>query len=539
MRKHLTENRVIAWAAALSVAVWTMHSLLWWVHLEGDAPLYPILSLKVLEGRQYLMTEGQAHGGTLLIYLRAALFKLFGVSHFIGFFVNGAFVAAGVALWTRFAARYAGLTGALVTGTLAAIATERFARAACTDYFAFTALSSGLMLNLALDFARKPRVSARDAALAGALTGFSWYICRFSALYLLAAAGFYLAALPPERRALFVPSRRELFRGALNRLLAVATVVLAALSVVAFFTNDSFLGINAESNLKVAVALALATWLRHRFPVVLSALPRLAAAAGGFLVGYAPELLFKILVGTKDRATGLVRWRDLEPMLPEIPSRLGINFSFYYPLTLGLVSAACALALLCLGARRKGFLPVLAPVVLAFGAWVSIHTYMHLSPQYFFPVFLPAYLAAGFAVERSRFPRFALALSAIMLAVGVADLARNATEPNAIAEARVLERLHDWSARYGVTEGFGHMASNYNVMWAGKGWPFLMRSPLLGGDERFRGDQERVKNDARVFYLHQDSDREDLEVPPGYTVLEKASLGHGFDAFVLEKRNGT
>lgn len=533
----ISEHLLLLGTALLGLLVWVSNSVFWWTHLEGDAPLYPIITLEVLKGHHYLMTEGQAHGGTLLIYVRAALFWLFGVSHFLGFFVNGLFATAGAVLWARFAKRQWGLKAGVVMGLLGAVATERFARSACTDYFVFTLFSSGLMLNFAEAESRQLVVRRKAALLAGLLIGFSWYICRFSALYLVAAMLFYLSAIEPTRRRLWVPSWRELTSTNLDRTLLYIIPSGFALSVLAFFTDDRFLGVNAESNLKVFIALSLLVWFRHRWRCVFSSFVNILLVGAGIGIGLIPEFCFKAFVGTKDRVTGLVRWSDIHAYSSEILPRIGENFSFYHQRSLGYVAAACGVALLALGLGQKRHWLVVAPVLLCLGAWLTIHTYMHLPSQYFFPVFFPLYLSAAFAVAKSRFPKTALALTTVLFGIGALDIATNAFVPNAIRESGVIESLDAWRAQYHLgTEGFGQMTSNYDIMWASKGNYFL---PQFDLDSRFLERQAQVHQLERVLFVYSDTDRYALQLPPGYNVLDHKELPHGFKIFVLEKNHGT
>src|SRR4051794_11690358 len=73
---------IICGTFALSALVWALISMHWYAILDGDAALYSLMSLDVLGGHHHLYTVGQSHGGTPLVYLRAALFALFGPSHF-------------------------------------------------------------------------------------------------------------------------------------------------------------------------------------------------------------------------------------------------------------------------------------------------------------------------------------------------------------------------------------------------------------------------------------------------------------------------
>lgn len=530
----LSDRAILLITTIAGLATWTLHSIFWWAHLEGDAPLYPFLSVRVLEGQHFLMTEGQAHGGTLLIYLRAALFKIFGVSHFIGFFVNGIFATAGAVLWSRFALKYSGKTAALVMGLLGAVATERFARSACTDYFVFTLFSSGLMLCFAEAMARKPQITRRDALAAGLLIGFSWYICRFSAMYLVAAFVFFLAMVPEARRFYWVPRASELWNGLANKALVTVTAIGLGLSAIAFFANDQFLGINAESNLKIFIVVGALTWLKLRFRQALGALSHGALLLVGALITLSPEIAFKRIVAVKDRSTGLVRWRDLEPLVKEIPVRIGENFAFYHPSSWGIVAAVCGFALVALLCGKRRYFPVVLPVVMTLAAWLCIHTYMHLPTQYFFPVFFPLYLAAGIAVAESRFRKTAIALTAVVFAVGLIDNLTNAVTPNVIARSQVIEKIEETKAKWNISHdsGFGMMPSNYNIMWAAKGKYFF---PKTRDDERFQAEQKLVWDLPRVLYVHHEKDRHPPTLPSGYEVLEELRLNDGFRLWALEK----
>src|SRR5262245_44243966 len=139
------ERFVILGTLAATLLVWVFQALNWHALLDGDAALYSLMSLDALDGRHLLYTAGQSHGGTIpLVYLRAGLFKIFGVSHFLGFFINGVVVAGAAALWARFAFRLSGPVAGLVTGLLCAVGSQVLAQYSLTDYYAFSLFLGGV-----------------------------------------------------------------------------------------------------------------------------------------------------------------------------------------------------------------------------------------------------------------------------------------------------------------------------------------------------------------------------------------------------------
>lgn len=281
---------ILVAAFGLTLLVWTLECTHWWVHLEGDNPLYTIMSLEVLKGHQFLMTAGQSHGGTLLVYIRAGLFWLFGVSQFTGFFLNGFVVAVAVVLWARIALLTAGPVAALVMAVLGAVSTECAVRVSCTDYYALSLVMGGLMLNVAHALASDRKISLKEIFGLGFLIAFSWYVCRLTALYMVPAVIFYLTLTSARRRALLLPARRELKKKS-SRVLVIAFSVASVLVVLAYLTSDRFMGVNAESTLKIALLLAFMIWLKHRWRLfILYPANWLVFIIGAFL-GYLPAHL--------------------------------------------------------------------------------------------------------------------------------------------------------------------------------------------------------------------------------------------------------
>lgn len=530
-------SRSIIWGCTiLSLLVWAHYASVWWVHLEGDSPLYPMMSMRVLEGKHFIMTAGQSHGGTLLVYLRALLYKLFGVSQFLGFYVNGMAMALGVMLWTRFACRISGNFGGAITGILCAVGNERLVRAACTDYFAITMVTSGLMLNFSEFLSRKFEISRRDSFFIGFLLGISWYLCRFSALYAVSAFFFFAWLSPSVRSRLFIPSKSEFRKSVIGRLLSITLCIGLFLTVMGFFTSDRFLGVNAEANLKFTVILGAVTIFWFRWRAIIPAIDKILLVAAGAVIGLTPELYYKWFVPhNPDRVTGLVRWNDIEAMLTEIPYRIGIMFSFYSPTKWGEIAAISVLGIFFLGyfsEKKERYIPILLQFLIALGAWFSVHTYMHMASQYFFIAMFPIYLGAGFAARRSRFRAIALILSCIILGCGLFDIKNNLASANIYEESKIAELLDQWKTKWGVTSGFGQLDSDYNVMFATNGKVIL---PYARGDERFPDWQDAVRKLNRILYLYHPNDRQPPWNHDGYIVLDKMELKHGFQIVVLEK----
>jgi hypothetical protein len=235
--------------------------------------------------------------------------------------------------------------------------------------------------------------------------------------------------------------------------------------------------------------------------------------------------------------TGLVRWPDIQAVGMGVFDRIGVNFSFYDPRGLGLFAAASAAAVLLTGAlvrpaERHRFAGVAALVGVTLAAWLGVHTYMHLAAQYFFVVMFPVYLAAGFAVGRSRLPGVALVLSAVILTAGLVDVGHNLIGVNEYQDSGLGPLLSGWREKWGVSEGFGHLNSNYNVMWAVEG---AVRLPSMEEEERFKDWQAAEWSRRRILYVHQAQDRQPLWSHPGYRTLDKVALPYGFEAMVLEK----
>ncbi|MBI3541987.1 MAG: hypothetical protein HY075_01750, partial [Deltaproteobacteria bacterium] len=340
-----SERPILVAVVALVLGVWVVQATHWNSLLDADSALYSLMSTQVLKGYHYVYTCGQAHGGTPLVYLRALLFRLFGASHFLGFYVNGAMVAVAAALWARFAFRLAGPVAALVTGTLAAVGSQIFAQYSLTDYYVLSLVAGGLMLDAAWVLARRERIATRSLFWLGLLGGFSFYVCRFTPLYALLAFAYFLAHTDAVRRASWLPTLTDLkrarhARGWLTKLLVVAFVVNSILFFPAFLTDDRFLGINAESTLKLSFKLLAALWFVHRWPLAVRAPLRVLTFAAGAVLGFSPHFLFlKLHPEINDRLTGLVRWSDLAPKLPKILDLVGADFSRSAPLTIGLAGA--------------------------------------------------------------------------------------------------------------------------------------------------------------------------------------------------------
>ncbi|MEW6056689.1 MAG: hypothetical protein AB1540_08745 [Bdellovibrionota bacterium] len=526
---------ILATSFVLSLMVWLIHSMHWWVHLEGDNPLYSVMSMEVLRGKHFFVTAGQVHGGTPLVYLRAFLFSIFGISTFLGFFVSGVVIALSVVLWARFAFLVAGPVAGWVMGVLGAIGTEGFVRPALTDYYGVSLLTGGLLLNAALALAKRPSFTFRSSFLIGLLAGFAIYICRFSFLYILSAALFFFALIPASRRNELFPTgikKSDL----LGRVLFYASIAGLLLSIVAFFVSDRFLGINAEKTLKYSVVGFAVAWLSQRWKLVLKKAPMLLLAGLGFILGLLPELAYRLThPAHADRVTGLVRWGDIASLLGQLPFRIGFNFSFYHPLTLGLFAVFCWLVVLGLGwysKRRLLYAAAFISAILPIGAWFGIHTYMYLVVQYFFPAFFPLYLALAIAVALSKSQKLAAAFVVPVALIGLSDVILNTRQPNPFQESRILERLQEWQDKYDVKMGFGHYPSNYNLMFAAEGrW----KIPFFEADERFPGFQDEVRREKRIFYIRKDGDRREPLDISRYRVLDQARLSHGFEIKVLEK----
>ena len=222
MSKKNTERMLLVLGIFLTLAVWIVHASYWWVHLEGDNPLFPLMSIQILKGHHFLVTAGQAHGGTYLAYVRALLFFCFGVSHFLGIYINGIVIAVAVALWARFVYRVAGTTSALVFIVLSGIGNEMFVRLSATDYYALSLVCGGLLLNTSEYFSRQKAHSLKHWFLAGILLGTSLYICRFTMLYFLVAALFFFVLCDDSIRKKTLPTMRELLKPLSVLLLGVA-----------------------------------------------------------------------------------------------------------------------------------------------------------------------------------------------------------------------------------------------------------------------------------------------------------------------------
>ena len=538
VRDRAQERLIIGMTSALTLVLWVFQSLHWGSILDGDSSIFSLMSTEVLKGHHFLYTAGQAHGGTPLIYVRALLFKLFGISHFAGFFINGIMVAASGALWAGFAFRLAGPLAALSVGLLVAVATKVFAQISLTDYYVLSLLTGGLMLNAAAMLAKRSELSAKAAFWLGGLTGFSFYICRFTPLYALLATAFYFALSPTTRLAVMLPTPRELYRtrgvkGIASKALLLAIAVNTLLIFPAFFTSDAFLGVNAEAALKLTVKLALALWLLHRWPLLIMSIRPLLFIAGAAL-GMLPHFAFQYVHPEHvDRTTGLVRWNDFAPLISDIPFNIGANFTRTAPFTYGLAGAVAAALLLALGftgldSNRKRWLKIglAAGLLPPLASWVLIHTYMYFKVQYFYPAYLPLYLCLGFAVASSRWKAPALACLSVILLAGSVDLYSNFTAPNYRTTSGILELMQEW----GVDKGSGEYDSSYETMWTYE--TAVTFEPLHNG--RFPKLLEQIDSASRIAWVHHEGDlipREKL----AYTVLRTSKLNNGYTIELLSK----
>lgn len=335
--------------------------------------------------------------------------------------------ALAAMLWTRFSMRLSGSTLAgVVTGLLTSIASRGFIGAASLDLNAPALVVGGLMLNLAELIARREPLPMQDAFAVGLLTGAQFFLPRLAFVYPVSAVLFFLLLATPVRRRLYIPSRAEMRRGWLNRLLSSALVLSVFLSVMAFFTSDSFFGVNAESNLRFTVLLAIAIAVKHRWRAVFGRFSNIGAIGAGLAATMLPGLLLNWNPPVPaHQISGLVRWSDIQLMLEQVPARIGGNFNAEDPLRLGLVAAVAAALILILGwfnDKRERFIGALAQLALAFAAWFGLHGQEHLAGRDFFIVLYPLYVAAGFAAARSRLRFVVLALSLVVLAGGAADL---------------------------------------------------------------------------------------------------------------------
>lgn len=523
-------------AALLSLTIWVFYARHWWIMAGGESSVYSLMSLRILEGKHYLMTAGQAHGGTPLAYLRASLFRIFGVSHFIGGLVNGLTIALAVALWTRFSIRWSGkkLTGA-VTGLLMAVGSGQFARLAQIDYFALSLITGGLLLNLVEFMTRQERVSRLDAFCFGLLSGMTWHVWPLSFLYVIGASVIFLSSISAVRQRLYIPSRRELMNGKINRLLTATIVVCGFLSLMAFFTYDRFLEVNAESNARLMLILMVATVIKHRWRPALESATNFVLLALGTLLGAGPTLYFRALSPEKaDHPRGLVRWQDIVDMLHAMPERIGANFSQAAPLTLGLGAAAAAVLILALGFfssdRQKRYRAVLIMVLLLFASWAFLHTDVYFDQRRFFILFFPLYLAIGLAAGSSRFRKTILALALVPLVLGIYDFRINYDKPNVFAESAVIEQIKSLSTRWHTSQVQAPLGLNYDLTWASLG---EIKVGASASDERFPEFQAAHRHAQRLILVQTGLPAE------SNGLLEDIPLRHGFHVMVLEKAPGT
>ncbi len=537
-KSQAQERLIIASTSALALVIWIFQALHWNSLLDGDAALYSLMSTQVLKGQQFLYTAGQAHGGTPLVYLRAAAFKIFGITQFTGFFINGLVLIASGALWSCFAFRVAGPLACLSVGLLTAIGSEPLAQYSMTDYYVLSFFAGGLMLCSAQSLSTRVRLSGQATFWIGVLTGFAFYICRFTPLYAMLATAFFLTLSPALRSAMLLPAPRELVRtrgvkGLLSKLLLVTFAVNTLLFFPAFFTSDAFLGVNAEAALKLSVKLALAVWLLHRWPLLIKTRRPLLFVAGA-LMGMLPHFAFVILhPGHVDRTTGLVRWSDFAPLLSTVPLNIGSNFARAAPLTFGMAGAFAALALVALGftgrdkkLKRLLVIGLVAGVLPAVASWVLIHTYMYFKVQYIYPALLPLYLCLGLAVASARWKTPALGLVGVILLCGCVDLYANFTKPNYRTTSGILELMREW----GVDKGSGDYDSTYDIMWAyGNA---ITLDPLHAS--RLPRLRAEVEASPRIAYIYREGDTVPDE-KRGYQVLRSARLNNGYTLEMLSK----
>ncbi|MBI3556426.1 MAG: hypothetical protein HY074_09205 [Deltaproteobacteria bacterium] len=538
VKNRAQERLLIGSTAALALVIWFFQSLHWHSMMDGDTSIFPLMSTEVLKGHHFIYTAGQAHGGTPLVYLRALVFRIFGVSQFTAVFLNGLVLVASGVLWSCFAYRLAGPLTCLAVGLLTAIGSEPLAQYSLTDYYVLSFFAGGLMLNAAIALSARVRMSHTAAFWLGGLTGFAFYICRFTPLYALLATAFYLSLSPSTRSAALLPAARELYRtrgikGIVSKLLLVGLAVNTLLIFPAFFTSDSFLGVNAEAALKTSAKLALALWLLHRWPLLLKTTRPLIFAAGATL-GMVPHFAFALTHPEHiDRTTGLVRWSDFAPLVSSIPFNVGSNFARAAPLTWGLAGAIAALLLLALGftgrnAKLKRWLAIglVAGVLPAIASWVLIHTYMYFKVQYFYPGLMPLYLCLGLAVASSRWKPPALALLGIVLLTGCIDLYASFSKPNYRINSGILETMHEW----GVDKGTGFYDSTYDVMWALGNQVTL--DPLHAS--RFPLLHDQVTAAPRIAYIFHEGD-DVPEAKSEYKIERTRHLPNGYTLELLSK----
>lgn len=222
-------------------------------------------------------------------------------------------------------------------------------------------------------------------------------------------------------------------------------------------------------------------------------------------------------------------------MLSEVPLRIGSQFSWYSPLTLGLMALGCGVAAILLGffsTQKRLLLAAISGIGVAGAAWIGIHTYMYLVIQYLFPALFPFYLAVAIAVGISRYRAVAFAIVLPIVFAAATDVVTNVKSENSIEKSGVLSQLEIWREKFGVTRGFGHYPSNYNLMFA-SGGRFIL--PYREDPERFKYFQTDSYAAKRIVYIYHRGDREPKWDHAGYRVLDSATMGEGFEGEVLEK----
>lgn len=348
------------------------------------------------------------------------------------FMFSGFVIAAALAYWTRFAFLIGGAAAAVAMGAFGAFNSSAFVESASQAKNALPVLFGGVLLNMALFWAKETRFSNVALAGAGFVVGLCLTAAPLATPYLIGGAVFFYSLSSETRRAFWVPARREL-KVKSSRILLIGVAVFLLVALMSFLLSRPYLGLTVESALAWVLRLILVLWLWNRGRLLIQMPKRVAAAVGGAVFGaLVPVIVPKILgVPTYNETleVAFVRWNDWLSFSPLLGQRFGQGFSYAYPLLAGLIAGLAAIAAVVLGLvtvpgkQKRVFLAAIVSIVAPLSVWLGIRAEMFLSTSYFFMILYPLYLAVALAAAYSRFRLIAAALGAPLILAAIVDLA--------------------------------------------------------------------------------------------------------------------
>ena len=393
--------------AALAIAARLPFLVTGKIPFDSDEAVEGLMARHVLDGELPAFFWGQAYKGVPEVYASAAAFSLFGSSVTVLKSVTLVFFAAYVAvnfiLLDRLLSRWAALSASLLL-IAAPPSLVLWSLSASADYVIVMLLGTALLILVERAKSREQRAKPGWLFRISLIVGLGLWVHQLFIVYVIPLGIAHVMRRESWKRI----DPRTLNKFALG--IGVVAAIYVALGIVAFVSGGfavqlGSIAISATAPQKmwriaigvlalaVLVQLAAATSPARARDV----LRRYWPAAAGFLIGYAPVLIYSVLVEPARSPARVANAQQLVNAAPDIfgnivPILAGFKIATTERLSVPLIAivpGAAALAAYLWSSRRRLttdffalfviFYPLLFP---ASGAYVDTQSYRYFSPWY-------------------------------------------------------------------------------------------------------------------------------------------------------------